>query len=140
MARRTAQPETPAKKATTKRGAAAKPRATSKPKNEVQEPVVKRGPGRPRKNAEATEKPRKPARRINRSITNHQTHPWFQGKLSADFDDMPKGPRVYVQREQRPMFAGLVGVWRIMANIDGVPMRLRVTEFQAGKNLTDLLS
>ena len=95
-------------------------------------------PTRRRRASPTKEAPAAP--RMRRSaITDPKTHPWYQGVLRADFDGMTKGDRVFAQREVRPMFAGLVNVWRLLGTIDGASARLRVSEHQGGSHLKNLV-
>ena len=94
---------------------------------------TKEAPAAPTKEAPAAPRMRRSA------ITDPKTHPWYQGVLRADFDGMTKGDRVFAQREVRPMFAGLVNVWRLLGTIDGASARLRVSEHQGGSHLKNLV-
>ena len=94
---------------------------------------TKEAPAAPTKEAPAAPRMRRSA------ITDPKTHPWYQGALRADFDGMTKGDRVFAQREVRPMFAGLVNVWRLLGTIDGASARLRVSEHQGGSHLKNLV-
>lgn len=117
------------------------------PRKPVDTPV-----SRPRRNKAQEEQPTRRRRsapvnkeapaapRMRRSaVTDPKTHPWYQGVLRADFDGMTKGDRVFAQREVRPMFAGLVNVWRLLGTIDGATARLRVSEHQGGSHLKNLV-
>ena len=116
------------------------------PRKPVDTPV-----SRPRRNKAQEEQPTRRRRasptkeapaapRMRRSaVTDPKTHPWYQGVLRADFDGMTKGDRVFAQREVRPMFAGLVNVWRLLGTIDGASARLRVSEHQGGSHLKNLV-
>ena len=112
-----------------------------RPNKAQEEQPTRRRRASPTKEAPAAPTKEAPdAPRMRRSaITDPKTHPWYQGVLRADFDGMTKGDRVFAQREVRPMFAGLVNVWRLLGTIDGASARLRVSEHQGGSHLKNLV-
>ena len=116
-------------------------RRRASPTKEAPAAPTKEAPAAPTKEAPAAPTKEAPAApRMRRSaITDPKTHPWYQGVLRADFDGMTKGDRVFAQREVRPMFAGLVNVWRLLGTIDGASARLRVSEHQGGSHLKNLV-